>query len=677
MIRILIVDDQNLIRQGIQAILESHPTLTVVGTADNGQSAIEQAKTLKPDIILMDVEMADMNGIDATRQITQQSPKTKIIILSSHNSKKYVAQALKAGAEGYLLKNTLAEKLEKSIFLVYQGQIQIEPGLLKEILFEASYEKLIISAEQQESNLVTQQSLPTKQLSSNNYGNSSTIIQKPSIGIHQIESLPKTNTPTLQPVSPTIKPKINQKSNISHNNQSKKILNDKGNNQSNNQSVKSFSKKKNSYRFWKLFIVLGIILGGSWFIYRRSVVNSKLQAQKQLITVAVEKQDVSITIGANGTIRPEKTINISPRSMGVLKSLFVEEGESVKQGQVLAHMDDRNLQGQLVEIKGQLASAQANLQRLLNGNRSEDISEAEAQLSDAKTQLRQAESTLAQNQSLYEVGAISRRDFEDLRAARDSAQARVIQAQQAFARQKAGARVEDIDRARAEVVIAQGRLKTIQNQLQDLVIRAPFSGIVSRKFAEPGAFVSPTTAGSSVSSATSSSILSLATNNQIIARVSQSNIAQISIGQKVLFEVDAFPGKTFTGKVTKIAVQSTVEDNVTSFEVKIAILDDSEQVLLSGMDANLEFQVGELQNALIVPNSVVVRRPDATGVFVTRKNKKKPIFTPITTGATVDDKTVVKSGLTGNERLLVGSPNRKKTRSKFTGLFKGLSGKKR
>jgi DNA-binding NarL/FixJ family response regulator/multidrug resistance efflux pump len=129
MIRILLVDDQNIVRQGLQSLLKPSLKLEVVGTASDGKSAIEQVAALRPDIVLIDIEMPEMSGITATCKICQQFSKTKVLVLSSHENQEYVAQALQAGAKGYLLKNTLAEDLEQAILSVYRGHSQIESSM--------------------------------------------------------------------------------------------------------------------------------------------------------------------------------------------------------------------------------------------------------------------------------------------------------------------------------------------------------------------------------------------------------------------------------------------------------------------------------------------------------------------------------------------------------------------
>ncbi len=327
----------------------------------------------------------------------------------------------------------------------------------------------------------------------------------------------------------------------------------------------------------------------------------------------------------------------------------------MQQGQVLAYMDASNLQGQLHQAQGNLAVATANLQGVTTGNRPQDIAQAKAKLQDAKFALRQTEDDLQRNRALSEAGAISQQAFDIVVTARDRAQAQVKQYQEALALSQAGSRSEDIEQARAQVAAAQGAVQIIQTNLNDMVIRAPFSGIVARKFADPGSFVTPTTAGSSVSSATSSSILSLASTNQIVAEVAEANIAQIHLGLVATIQVDAYTGKTFTGRVTQIATQSVVMQNVTSFEVKTSV-SDPQHLLRSGMNVNVVFKAGELTNVLLVPTAAIVQQNNTQGVFVA-KDKGDSVFVPIVVGTTVNDKTEVKSGLTGTEHVLLSFPS--------------------
>jgi DNA-binding NarL/FixJ family response regulator len=134
MIRVMIVDDQSLICEGLQTMLDLQPDLQVVGTASNGEMAIAQVAALKPDLVLMDVRMPLMDGRAATRTICKQFPNVKVLVLSTFDDDQYIAESIRAGAKGYLLKDMPAEELVQAIRLAYQGYAQLAPGLLDKLI---------------------------------------------------------------------------------------------------------------------------------------------------------------------------------------------------------------------------------------------------------------------------------------------------------------------------------------------------------------------------------------------------------------------------------------------------------------------------------------------------------------------------------------------------------------
>lgn len=134
MIRVLLVDDQSLIRQGLRALLELEPDLQVVGEAENGQMALQQVQSLQPDVVLLDVRMPVMDGVAATRAIGQQFPGVKVLVLTTFDEDEYVTQALQHGAAGYLLKDTPSEELAQAIRAIYKGYTQLSPGILQKII---------------------------------------------------------------------------------------------------------------------------------------------------------------------------------------------------------------------------------------------------------------------------------------------------------------------------------------------------------------------------------------------------------------------------------------------------------------------------------------------------------------------------------------------------------------
>jgi DNA-binding NarL/FixJ family response regulator len=126
---VLVVDDQRLMRDGIASLLEIQPGLAVLGTAASGEEAIEKALALRPDVILMDVRMPGIDGVAATRQILQQLPSCRILMLTTFDDDEYVIDALRAGASGYLLKDIPAQDLARAVQAVHKGIYQLDPAV--------------------------------------------------------------------------------------------------------------------------------------------------------------------------------------------------------------------------------------------------------------------------------------------------------------------------------------------------------------------------------------------------------------------------------------------------------------------------------------------------------------------------------------------------------------------
>ena len=407
-----------------------------------------------------------------------------------------------------------------------------------------------------------------------------------------------------------------------------------------------------------------ILLGSGGFGQQLwTSINSGLanKSQADLLTQSVERKTIPISITANGTINADRSINLGPKSAGIIKNLLVKEGDRVRQGQLIAVMDDSGLRGQALQMEAQVAQQEAALQRLIAGNRPEDIAKVQFQINSTQAELRQAEADLSSNKSLYDSGAISRQTYQKSVTARDTTQSNVLQAMQSLTLAQAGSRSEDISEARARVESALGSLQTVQTQMDDTQILAPFDGIAIKKYADIGAFVSPSIS-SSGASASASSIITLASDRlQVVVNLSESQIAKIKLGQAVKIKVDAFPNEQFNGKVEQIAPQATVSQNVTSFEVRVGITAETTK-LRSGMNVEARFEVGNLENVLLVPNAAVVKQADGTGVYILGSDRK-PIFQTIQTGTTSGGFTEVKSGLKDNEQVLISPPPTKKSSS--------------
>ncbi len=135
-IRVLLAEDHTIVRKGIRSLLDSEPTIEVVGEAENGREAVEKTAQLRPHIVLLDHTMPVLNGLEATRQIRKYYPEAKVLILTMHTNEEYIFQFLQAGAAGYLVKQSAPTDLVAAIHAVYQGQSFLSPAISKTVIDE-------------------------------------------------------------------------------------------------------------------------------------------------------------------------------------------------------------------------------------------------------------------------------------------------------------------------------------------------------------------------------------------------------------------------------------------------------------------------------------------------------------------------------------------------------------
>ncbi|MEH2387907.1 MAG: efflux RND transporter periplasmic adaptor subunit [Nostoc sp.] len=437
-----------------------------------------------------------------------------------------------------------------------------------------------------------------------------------------------------------------------------------------------------------------------------TLVNQGRKEDITQLTVPVAAQNVTLRITASGKVVPVKSVNISPKNPGVLSQLYVEQGDRIRQGQILARMDSASIEAQRSQYRANLAQSQAQLAEAVAGSRPQEIAQAKARLAQSQAQLAAARAgnrpqEVAQSQSqvdaaqarvnytsqqvkryqyLYEQGAEKKQLFDQAISDDKSAKANLEEAKKRFSLVQSGTRTEEIDQrqaavneARAALVLledgtrseeivqrqaavaaAEAQLKGVQVQLEDTIIRAPLSGIVTQKYAEPGAFVTPTTSASSSASATSSSIVAVARGLEILAQVPEADLARIKQGQQVEIVADAYPDQVFKGHVRLIAPEAVVEQGVTSFQVRVA-LDTGTDKLRSGLNVDLTFLGDRVNNALVLPTVSIVTEKGKTGVLVPDANNK-PQFREITVGAQIQDQTQILEGVKAGDRIFVNPP---------------------
>lgn len=452
------------------------------------------------------------------------------------------------------------------------------------------------------------------------------------------------------------------------------------------------------------------------------------------LTVAAEVADLTVEIEATGEVQPIERVNLSPKTQGRLEQIFVEQGDRVAQGQIIATMERRELDAQTDQARARLDRARASLaelkagtrpeelaqatdridqararrdrarasrDELLAGSRREDLDEADAAVqradaavSDAESRFNLANIEADRNRQLERDGAVSQRvldaSLDELRRARANldqviaargeaqqrrdrlengarieeidradadlaaAEAELSETEQRYAQLSNGARIEEIDRAAADVLEAEAQVQFYDVQLSDTEIRAPFSGIIAQRYADPGAFVTPATSASTASSATSTSIVALARGLEILAKVPEVDISRIYEGQSVTIVADAFPDDTFEARVKLIAPEAVREQNVTLFQVQLKIFSGLDK-LQSGMNVDLIFQSDRLRNALVVPTVAIVTDRGRTGVLIPDA-RGQATFQPVTIGPSVGSQVQVLEGIEPGDRVFIGLP---------------------
>ena len=319
-------------------------------------------------------------------------------------------------------------------------------------------------------------------------------------------------------------------------------------------------------------------------------------------TVEAERGSLSGVITASGELEAIRRVNVSPRRAGLVESLYVDEGDVVEKGQVLGRMERGDFENRINELIA--------LER------------------EKKADFATKRADYLRHRQLVEDGAISAKDLDGFLGAYIS--------------------------SKAALNAAQERTKKLRVEGSELLIRAPFSGLVTERFAEPGSFVTPTTAASTSAGATSSTLVELSEGLEVAAKVPESDIGRIRVGQDATVRVDAFPDQLFPARVRDIAPRALKTDNVISFEVELTLIDPPPELRM-GMTADVNFQTGRTAASTLVPTVAIVTEKGQTGVLLVGKDDE-PTFQPVELGASSGDRSAILSGVKPGTRVFIDQP---------------------
>jgi HlyD family secretion protein len=533
-IRIVIVDALEVICQGLGMMLSAETDFEVVGTSNDGRNAIALIAQVQPDVVLIGVELPTLDGIRATKMISEQFPHIKVLILSNSPESHYLAQALEAGAKGFFLKQMPVAEVKAAIRSIAKGYCQFGPGLLETAIHQA-----------------TQGRGKGRHLPPSGF----TPVSDPDFP-SDWEFTPDPHPPSLFTQTPWW---------------SRKLL-------------------------W-LVVGLAIVGLGAWAILKLKpelAVSELPQLSNPLASSSAAETPVTAnptpnTVAALGRIEPQGEIirlSVSSAAEGArVEELFIEQGDKVQRGQIIAVLDSYSVSLAALETaKADVQTAQANLARVEAGAKAGDINAQEAAVNRLEAELRgqvasqraaiarlQAELENAQieyrrYENLYQDGAISASERDTRRLRVDTVRQELAEAQETLnrtiettqvQRQEARARLDsvaevrpvDLQVARAELEQAQAAVQQAQAKLNLTYIRAPVEGQILKIHTRAGEVVG------------NDGVVEIGQTNQmyVLAQVYETDIERVEVGQSATITGNAFSGK-LQGEVAQIGLQVNSQD---------------------------------------------------------------------------------------------------------------------
>ncbi|HZT31647.1 MAG TPA: efflux RND transporter periplasmic adaptor subunit [Bryobacteraceae bacterium] len=401
-------------------------------------------------------------------------------------------------------------------------------------------------------------------------------------------------------------------------------------------------------------VLLFVLAGAGRFAYEKLNAATPVEVQR-VQAVGAASAAPGVVLNATGYIVAAHKIEVAAKVIGKVAWIGVDKGDRVKESQVMVRLEDDEYRAQLQQARGQLANLRANLERLENGSRPEEIAQALANLNVSKADLENARVTLERTRKLVAQGVLAQQSLDDAQARYDQAAARVVSLQKTYELVKIGPRREDIDAARGQVEQAKGAVAFAETNLANTVIRAPVTGTILERAVEKGEFVTTSFVGDR---GAKGYVVSLADLNDLEVEldISQNDFAKLHGAQKGVVTTDAFPDRKYQGFVKEISPEANRQKATVQIKVKIVNPDD---YLRPEMNASVAFLSEEkaqtpsgqaARPVVVVPPSAV--RDNAVFVLLGGKAVRRPVKV----GSTSSQGIRIDEGLIGGEDLILNPP---------------------
>jgi HlyD family secretion protein len=343
---------------------------------------------------------------------------------------------------------------------------------------------------------------------------------------------------------------------------------------------------------WSRRVILGgiaiVVLLGIVALSYRVLASNTLEVEVVRATAEGSDAAGSTVLSASGYIVAHHKISVNSKVTGRVAWIGVEKGDKVKEGQVLVRLEDDEFRAVYEQARGAWSSAKARLAELEHGSRPEEIQQADHNLSEARATAANDKVTLDRTHDLFSQGVVSKQNLDDAQAKYDADQQRANSLEQSLHLSKLGPRVEQIDRARADVEQAKGQMDYAKSQLDATVIRAPVTGTILERTAEKGELVTAQFA-SGAEGGPRGSVVALADLNdiQVELDIAQDDFAKLSPHQEGVVTLDAFKDRSYKGEIAEMSPEANRQK--ATVQVKVQIL-QPDSYLRPEMNATVQFK---------------------------------------------------------------------------------------
>lgn len=375
----------------------------------------------------------------------------------------------------------------------------------------------------------------------------------------------------------------------------------------------------------------------------------------------VLRGDLAVKISATGIVEPNFKVEVKSKASGEVLKFAYEEGDRVEKGVLLLQLDKSDEQRNVAKAKAEKSRSVAQLMKaktalLRQETKYEtDLQKAKSSVESASASLKESEDKLKRQKDLFEKKFTAQETLNSAETVFKVNKENLIQSQTQV--QVAIDSIHDItmkkneiELAKADVERANIALEEVQERLDETEIFAPITGVIIKKMVEEGQIIA--SGISNVSGGTALAIIADMSRLFIIADVDETDIGSVNVNQSVTITADAFPGKTFQGKVRRIAPQGQVENSITIFKVKIEVLGSGKNKLKPMMSSNIEIVTASARDTLYLSRGAVRKEGNETYVVILENGKPKKI--PIETGIENPIHTQIISGLEKGQKVILG-----------------------